>query len=200
MISGHFPVMGKFWRLVFMETRVEKSESIGELMAALCKAQASMGGASKSAVNPFFKSKYADLTEVRKVAMVIHEFGLSITQFPCGDNGLVTILGHESGQYISCEMNMKPVKSDPQGIGSCLTYMRRYSMQSVLGIPAADDDANEASKPQGHTGFTNTQKSMIQKLLKENEPDWVRAAGTPSKWNNEVWNKAADLARKHKKG
>ena len=183
-----------------METKIEKSESIGALMKALCQAQIKMGSAKKGSNNPFFKSKYANLTEVRQTAMVIHDYDLAITQFPVGPHGLLTILGHASGEYISVEMEMKPVKNDPQGVGSCITYMRRYAMQSILGIPSEDDDGNEASKRSGDSSFTNHQKSIIQKILKEKEPDWVKAAGTPSKWDTEIWNKAADLARKHKKG
>ena len=177
---------------------METSEQLNELFGALAKAQAKMGAAKKGSANPFFKSKYADLAEVRKTAMVIHEFGLSISQFPCGENGLTTVLAHESGQWISNTMTMKPIKNDPQGLGSCITYMRRYAMQAVLGIPSEDDDGNQASKPNGDVGLTDQQKKVILKLIRENDPDATKAFGVPSNWTEEQWKEAANVARKYR--
>ena len=125
---------------------VEMSPSVGKLFEALANVQAELEHAEKNSDNPFFKSKYADLSEVlntgRKVAA---KHGISVTQFPVGSNGLITILGHSSGEYIKSRMEMKPTKNDPQGVGSTLTYMRRYAYSAVLGIAQADDDANVGS-------------------------------------------------------
>jgi hypothetical protein len=71
--------------------------------------------------------------------------GLAIIQLPT-TNGLTTILSHTSGQYISENMTMQPSKNDPQGQGSALTYMRRYSLASILNLNAQDDDGNEATR------------------------------------------------------
>jgi hypothetical protein len=117
----------------------------GALFKALAAAQAEMESAKKDAANPFFKSKYADLAEVVRVSKVIHKHGLSVMQMPVGKNELVTILAHESGEYIKSCYEMTPVKNDPQGVGSCITYQRRYALQAILGIPAEDDDGNAAS-------------------------------------------------------
>lgn len=119
----------------------------GELFKALAKAQAVMGTAKKTAKNPFFKSNYADLFEITEERRAIHKFGLSLTQHPIGTCQLLSILGHESGEYIMSIFEMAPVKKDPQGVGSANTYARRYSTQSILGIPTEDDDGNEASRP-----------------------------------------------------
>lgn len=128
-----------------------KSDSIKELAIALNKAQSEMSGAKKGAANPFFKSKYADLEEVINCAKTpLSDNGLSISQFPVTqDNkaGVVTILMHVSGEFLEDTLLLNCSKQDPQGMGSAITYARRYAYQSVLGIPSEDDDGNNASKP-----------------------------------------------------
>ena len=128
---------------------MNKSDDIKDLAGALCKAQSEMGGASKDANNPFFKSKYADLSSViRAVKQPFADNGLSYSQLPISRDGLVgvtTILMHNSGQWLSSDLLLKPTKGDPQAAGSCLTYCRRYSLQSLAGIPSEDDDGNAAS-------------------------------------------------------
>ena len=128
---------------------MNKSETIKELAIALNKAQAEMTGAKKSAANPFFKSKYANLEEV--IACVKEPFadnGLSFMQFPITEDdraGVETIVMHESGEWISGSFMLKPTKLDPQGQGSSFSYAKRYALQSILGIPSEDDDGNAAS-------------------------------------------------------
>jgi hypothetical protein len=129
---------------------VNKSESIGELAAALAKAQGAMGAAKKGAANPYFKSSYADLADiVAAIKEPLSVNGLAYAQTTdvsdSWDVSVETMLLHSSGQWISGTLTMKPTKSDPQGIGSCITYARRYGLQAMVGIPAEDDDANAAS-------------------------------------------------------
>ena len=92
---------------------MNKSDDIKDLAAALCKAQSEMGGASKDANNPFFKSKYADLSSViRAVKQPFADNGLSYSQLPISKDGLVgvtTILMHNSGQWLSSDLLLKPV-------------------------------------------------------------------------------------------
>lgn len=135
---------------------MDKSDSIKELATALNKAQDEMGGAVKGAANPFFKSKYADLSAV--VQAIKEPFatnGLSYSQFPISKDGLVgveTILMHKSGEFISSELLLSPTKKDPQAAGSAITYARRYALQALAGIPSEDDDGNKASaKPAAFT-------------------------------------------------
>ena len=89
---------------------MNKSESITELAKALCKAQGAMGGAHKGANNPFFKSKYADLSAViQAIKEPFASNGLSYVQFPIesgGRVGIETILMHESGEFLSNEFTM----------------------------------------------------------------------------------------------
>jgi hypothetical protein len=62
---------------------------------------------------------------------------------------VITTLFHISGQFIEGELAIKPTKMDAQGVGSVISYARRYSLMSILGIAAAgeDDDGVKASKP-----------------------------------------------------
>jgi hypothetical protein len=150
---------------------MNKSESIKELASALNKAQAEMSGAKKKANNPFFKSKYSDMNAVvDAIRQPFCDNGLSYSQFPLFENGCVgveTILMHESGEWISSVLMLPMVKQDPQAAGSAITYARRYSLQSIAGIPSEDDDGNstrQVAKPSidiaavaKECGYTNQQ-------------------------------------------
>ncbi len=128
----------------------ERSEKIDSLAKALSKAQAQMELAEKNADNPFFKSSYADLSAIIKAAKKpLADNGLAISQLlhPSEIVAIVTtVLMHDSGQYITSTIQLKPKVNDPQGMGSAITYARRYAYGSIIGLSAEDDDANEASK------------------------------------------------------
>jgi hypothetical protein len=127
---------------------MKTSEQIKNLAEALCKAQSEMGGAVKDSANPFFKSKYADLTSVIKaIKQPFADNGLSYTQFPVSSEhgvGVITRLMHSSGEWLEHEYILPLVKKDPQAAGSAITYARRYALQAMAGIPTADDDAESA--------------------------------------------------------
>jgi len=149
-----------------------KSDSIAELAKALCKAQGQMGGASKAKNNPFFKSKYADLSEViRAIKEPFATNGLSYVQFPIEEGGRVgieTMLMHESGEFLSNSFTVNLSKQDAQGAGSAITYCRRYGLQAVAGIPSEDDDGNTASQD-------NKKASDEPVKLTYQDQDWVAA-------------------------
>ncbi len=131
---------------------VRKSATIVKLALALAKAQGEMKNPPKDSINPHFKSKYADLATVRDSVMpVLNRHGLAVLQLPCECDGLpalTTLLMHESGEWVETTMLLRPGKMDPQGVGSALTYARRYSLQSIAGVAADDDDdGNAASRP-----------------------------------------------------
>lgn len=126
-----------------------KSESLKEISKALSLFAIKVESIRKDANNPFFKSQYATLSNIIESSRdALSECGLSVSQFPIGEHSLITILMHESGEWMQSEYTMRPTKNDPQGIGSVITYMRRYALASVLNLSIQeDDDANEASKP-----------------------------------------------------
>lgn len=127
-----------------------KSESIAKLADALSKAQDEMPNAVKDSQNPFYKSKYADLASVREACKKpLSNHGLAIVQIPETDQEgrpmITSLLMHSSGEYIGGSLTMKPVKEDPQGVGSAITYARRYAYSGLTGIATEDDDGNAAS-------------------------------------------------------
>ena len=124
--------------------------AINELAAALSKAQGEIKGAVKDSSNPFFKSRYADLASVvEALREPFAKHGLSyIQRTHIGDKEdyvrVETVLMHSSGQSISTGFLQVPVtKIDAQGMGSALTYARRYSL-CLLGIAPTDDDGGAA--------------------------------------------------------
>ena len=141
--------------------RVSYSQNLNELATAMAKAQAEIGTARKDAENPFFKKPYADLASIWEACRSpLSKHGLSIVQLPFASGRQVTVwtmLLHSSGQFISGELTMSAVKDDPQSIGSCLTYLRRYSLAAVAGVAPAEDDGNAAAgnRPYSEHRFSN---------------------------------------------
>jgi len=128
---------------------MNKSDSIKELATALCKFQGEVEKIKKTATNPFFKSKYANLADILDIIrQPLADAGLSFVQFPKGQHELDTMLMHNSGEWISETYQMTPTKNDPQGLGSVITYQRRYALGAILGLNIdEDDDGNKASQP-----------------------------------------------------
>ncbi|NCB64307.1 MAG: hypothetical protein EOM52_12055, partial [Clostridia bacterium] len=122
-----------------------QSPTIGKLAEALAKAQGMMTTAKKDSDNPFFNSRYADLAacwEVCREPLAKNGLAIIQTTTPTTDGTVrvVSTLAHASGEWIRGELAVKPVKADPQGIGSALTYARRYGLCSLVGIVADEDD------------------------------------------------------------
>lgn len=140
-----------------------RSTSIGKLALALSKAQGAMTNAAKAADNPFFHSKYADLASVWDACRApLSSNELAVIQIPgestSGRVAVETLLAHSSGEWISSRITLKPVKDDPQGVGSAITYARRYGLQAIAGIASEDDDGNAASGKSGSQGTDKQQK------------------------------------------
>jgi len=142
------------------------------LAQALLEAQKKIGAATKGAANPFFKSHYADLGSVMEACKgPCNEEGITILQpLGCDQYGeyIETTLLHVSGEKIVSRMRIQPpqrmvsaskpkgagddwvppfdpyLAPDPQAQGSAISYARRYSLQSLLFIPAKDDDGEGA--------------------------------------------------------
>jgi hypothetical protein len=123
---------------------------LGEIAAALAKAQGEMEAAKKDSENPHFRSKYADLASQWEAWRVVGpKNGLAVVQLPgfdaeTGVASVTTLLLHTSGQSLSDTLHAPVQKADPQGVGSALTYLRRYGMAAMVGIAPEDDDAESA--------------------------------------------------------
>lgn len=133
--------------------KMKTSDSISTLAAALVSAQAEANNATFDSVNPHFRNKYASLAEViDTIRPVTAKHGIAIIQLPAyrDDIGpvLVTRIMHHSGEWMEDEYRLNPVKEDPQGYGSAITYARRYTLPGILMIASEeDDDGNAASQP-----------------------------------------------------
>lgn len=131
-----------------LEDPMFRSDDIKDLLAALSKAQSVMRGAKEDSSNPFFKSKYADLSSVWAAARdALTGHGLSIMQplvYVDGIQYLDTILGHSSGQWMQSRMIIPEGIKDPQAMGKVITYFRRYMLAALVGVCPEDDDAESA--------------------------------------------------------
>lgn len=121
------------------------------ICAALVKAQREFGPALKTATNPHFRSKYANLSNcIEAVIDALNNNGIYLLQrnYDCPDGVKVeTVFVHESGEMLETGVVHFPaVKHDPQGYASALTYARRYSLMAAAGIAPEDDDGNAASR------------------------------------------------------
>ena len=151
------------------------SQSITALAQAMLNVQQQLQPAIKDAKNPFVGNDYATLNSVMdacKNALVSH--GIWLTQLPTpapvelgtGHIGLETKLIHaESGEWISSTTVIPLPKNDPQGMGSAITYARRYSLCAMLGIVTEDDDGNAAC---GQSKNTKSQRRSLESELSRN--------------------------------
>ena len=149
---------------------MNKSESIIELAKSLCKFQGEIQGVKRDAENPFFKKKYAELSSCwDAIREPLSKNGLSVIQTTePSDNGKVvveTMLLHCSGEWVSGQISMTPVKTDPQGVGSAITYARRYALMAIVGLAPEDDDGNAASQ-----GKSEGDKKEDKKEVKKETP------------------------------
>lgn len=126
------------------------SEQIDQIGAALAQAQAEMQHAAKDANNPHFKSKYADLASVMDACRpALAKAKVAVVQSPelvreTKTVRVTTRLIHASGQWVEATLEADVAKTDPQAIGSAITYLRRYGLASLASVAADDDDGNGA--------------------------------------------------------
>lgn len=166
----------------------EKTESdqLNELFTALSKAQSEIEFAAADKTNPFFKSKYGDMSSVMRVAREpLGKNGLSVIQrvltSPTNQMFLLTRLCHASGQWIESKMPVTPSKSDIQSIGSYMTYVKRYSWSAMVGVTVGEEDKKDDDD--GETAMPRNQKKEekvieipkeIEKPIEKITPSQIR--------------------------
>ena len=154
--------------------KISHSPEIKDLVGSLAKAQGVMKPAVFNRVNPHFKTRYADFTSCMDACRSpLSENGIAPIQY-CenidGKLNLVTMLAHTSGQWMKSEFPLIPSKMDSQGIGSAMTYAKRYSLCGMVGIVADEegDDDGEASVGRGKTAVVNrptiANKAAVSKI------------------------------------
>ena len=136
----------------------------------LFAAKKEIGKISKDSTNPFFKSKYFDINSLLEhVEPILNRHGLFVVQ-PIEEDKVTTQIMDENGFGIASAIKMT-LLSDPQKMGSMITYYRRYTLQSLLALQAEDDDGNHAAKP----SKKKLTAEQLSKTLKSNDIDKVKA-------------------------
>ena len=182
---------------------MKTSESTKSIFKALTEFKKELKQPEKDTVNPFFKSKYVDLDGVvHALDEVLPSYKLNYIQNVTTDGsnrvGIQTIIIHESGESIEFDwLFIKPEKQTAQGIGSAITYGRRYTLTSAFGIASEpDDDGNEASggkskknnrqsKPKPPKKISNAQVKTLKRVI-ETIADLVKQ--TPEQATNVLLN------------
>ena len=168
-----------------------------QIATALVKAQKEFGPALKTATNPHFRSKYANLSNcVEAVIDALNNNGIFLLQKNYDhQNGIMveTVFVHESGEVIEGGMLHVPAtKQDAQGYGSALTYARRYSLLAATGMAPEDDDGNAATrKSQVDTNLMADHLLAIkdasdEESLKQAYTDAYKACGSDANWQKRV--------------
>jgi len=166
-----------------------KSDSIVKIMPALVKAQSEMSQPKKDSANPFYKSKYADLSSILEACQpALNANDICIIQPITRENDksmVETLLYHSSGEFIGCLTEIKNTKpNDPQAEGSGITYARRYGLQSLLGLSAVDDDGNKASNltPENKPSYKSSQtKEQFKSEVKNDKVTNIEKSSTKDK-------------------
>jgi hypothetical protein len=135
--------------VIIQPTGLRHSESIAKLTAALAKAASEFSEIRKDCENPYYGNRYADLASlIAATRPALSKYELALIQIPQlnGSGAIITtLLSHSSGEWLASDLKLPASKVDAQGIGSAITYARRYSYQAILNIAAEEDDDGNAA-------------------------------------------------------
>ena len=148
----------------------------------LLEAKKEIGKISKDSTNPFFKSKYFDINQLLEhVEPILQKNGLLLIQ-PIADGSVSSVICDVDSENEDVLVSSIPLPelNDPQKIGSAITYYRRYTLQSLLGLQAEDDDANLASNKKPKAGVNGYPEKGENE---EPEKEWLNVG-------DRAWNKA----------
>lgn len=176
------------------------SEQINEIAAAGAKAQLELQPAIKDAVNPAFRSKYADYAAIREAARVYAKHGIASWQdATLSERGVsvITRLTHTSGQWMEFGPLTVPLgKQDAHGVGSATTYAKRYALSAALGISADEDDDGNAAATQ-----PTQARPIAVPRVPDGFDDWLAdleaVADEGSDALKATWTKSQPYMRKH---
>lgn len=162
---------------------MKTSETITKIAPALVKAIGSIQGAAKDGKNPHFRSSYATLSSVvdaARLPLLENELFVIQSQDGITDNNtivLATRIVHSSGEWFETYTEAKLKNADPQTVGSCLTYLKRYGYTSALSIshPSEDDDGNSATHTKDEPVKSIDLEPMLIKILESMDNDSLAA-------------------------
>jgi len=169
---------------------MRRSESIAALAGALSKARADFKAVIKAAENPYFKSNYADLsTLIDATKDGLSKNGLCLIQSPgkiteTNRVSITSLLIHSSGEWLEDDLEMPVTKADAQGLGSAITYGRRYAYQSILNIAGEDDDDGNAAVGRTQKDRKGSSTDMSTTDGENINPTQVRAFWSAAKQGN----------------
>ena len=169
--------------------QMEMSDSIAKLTEALAKAKEDMGTEiiGYDAQNPHFKNRFASLEAcVKSINPSLSKQGLTLIQLPTGSH-LINLLSHKSGEWIRSSYKLNPVKNDPQGIGSALTYARRYSICAILNVSGGEDDDAELAQGNVNSGGGSSSGKTPKQIFDELVGRKFKDAETFSKYCSDNW-------------
>ena len=156
---------------------MEMSTEIKEIAEALANAQAEIASAEKDRLNPHFNQAYATLASVWDACRApLTKHGIAVFQDPFVEGQKVTIttmLLHKSGQWFKSILTLVATQATPQGVGSAITYARRYALSAMAGVaPADDDDGNAGSgKPAQQPANGKSAQAQRQEPAREASKD-----------------------------
>lgn len=155
----------------------EMSPEFNVLLSKLMQAKKCIGTVKKDSTNPFHKSNYASLNAyIEASEQHLLDNGLILTTAGNGsflEPLIVATLTHvESGQWMKSYLPILNPKNDSQGLGASVTYMRRYSIATLLGLVSEDDDGETAVGRGKHEA--NKKKAVPAESPKENEDEYMR--------------------------
>jgi hypothetical protein len=182
----------------------EMSEKCDIVLSKLMKAKQEIGTVKKDSKNPFHKSNYASLNAYIDASEEhLIKNGLILVQAGNGSFSepmiVATLIHPESGQWLKSYLPILNPKLDSQGLGASVTYMRRYSIATLLGLVSEDDDGETAvgrgkyDQQKKKTENTEDQKDnehenlrkLLEKFDKEDQNlvlEWIKAACKHFEW------------------
>ena len=175
----HQAVVDKIAAQSRVQETIYCSEFLNEFAADLPKAQAEYDVAALNKSNPFFKSRYADLLAVVQATRpALTKYGFSVLQdpvtHPSGELILHTILLHKSGQWVESRMRILPPKNDPQSMSSYVTYLKRTTYSSLVGVVTGDeDDDGEVAMIPSREGFSKGTALNAKYNPRETAPETI---------------------------
>lgn len=197
---------------------MKHSESIQAISGSLVAFHSAIRAIAKDSVNPAYKSKFASLEAITEtVRPVLAKNGLALVQgggVPISDEtgavtavSVETMLVHESGEWISNGVTMPLDKATAQGVGSAVTYGRRYGLSALLALTTDEDDdgakASErpARQPNSSGSVMKIGKSKGKPLSEVDERDlesavaWARKTDA-KKFDGPIGEMESEIARR----
>ena len=161
------------------------------------KAKKEIEAITKDSKNPFFKSKYFDVNKLlSEVEPILQKHELLLLQ-PIEAEWIKTkIIDIETGENIHSEMNLPNIQ-DPQKLGSAITYYRRYTLQSLLGLQAEDDDGNNASKKTESNRKPSLTLEGYNYLISKGSKEQIQTALDDRRMSTEQRNELTKLLNKN---